>query len=895
MLDINPFIYDNPLEPADAIVRREEVEHLIALVEGGHNTRLSAPRRYGKTTLLRQVQSRAIDLGYGTIEVDLFGVQSRHDFAVRIDMAYRTMQGPLRRVVDGILGKIKLGLNTPAVGGSVEVESRGPGASEDAALLALLDLPLKLFKRKGVRMLIVFDEFQDVLTAEGSIDAILRSRIQHHGQAATYIFAGSQPGMLAELFGSKSRPLWGQARAIDLGRLPEDDTYRYMQELFARSNRRLGVAAEHLLQLADGHPQRIMMLAHHLWEQTPSEIEAGDAEWDAALQAVFHELEQPLHRTWREHDDEEQKVLRAVAAEYGPLFSIETLEAFALSKATAADARERLIDAGDLALEHHGVLRFVDPLFAAWVAAGQRKPPFSPLLRVPGPDERARTFFGSPYVFGQPDGSRADFTELQRDFVSFEHIDPWAGPAIDVADRRTRVIVGRKGSGKTLYLRRLWAHAATDESLYAAPVAYGAGVTTKAVQDLTRAGVSDTTGLWQRCWHAAIIRSVVEHVLRGPLSVGVSAPRLESLEVASREVAPLRRSPRSIPDVVRQVIDEHPRVPSLERYLANPVWQDVEYELEPVLAELPPLCFYLDALDEQFEEAPSAWLSCQKGLFFAVMRLLREYRFGGRLHVVVAIRDVVYGSVLESEHASRYRDDPYVRPLDWDDRSLSYFMHEKIRRLPRSHRLQPDDEDPVRGWLGMNVVTNRTRDRAEDVAEYLLRHTRRSPRDVVSLGNALCAEVFRSRNAGRPFLTDDTLRITVSDAATHFGLEQLSICGNHVAAEIPMQFAEQDIGIGQAMAAHLTERLRELNVDRISSERLDVWLDDVAPALGVNLDTILWQNGVLGYNDPSSEETVFFRSLRNEFALPRDVQTYAVHPVVVDALAYQNPPPRASR
>lgn len=881
MVGINPFVYDNPLEPEEAIVRRDEVERLIALAEGGHNTRVSAPRRYGKTTLLRQVQSRAADLGYGTIEVDLFGVQSRHDFAVRLEMAYRAMQGPLRRVVHGLLGKVKMGLSTPAGGGNVEVEGRE--RDPDAALLTLLDLPLKLFKRKGARTLIVLDEFQDVLTADGAIDAVLRSRIQHHGAAASYIFAGSQPGMLAELFGSKGRPLWGQARAIELGRLPENDAYRYIEERFVRSRRRLSYAAEHLLRLADGHPQRIMLLAHHLWEHTPSGSAAGDAEWADALEAVFQELERPLRRTWKEHDEDEQKVLRAVAAEYGPLFSTETLEAFRLTKPVAADARERLIDGGDLDVERHGALRFVDPLFAAWIAAGQRRPPFGPPVRVVDTDDDVASR-GRPYVFGQPDGSRADFTELQHHFVAFDHLGPGVGPTIDVADGAVRVIAGRKGSGKTLYLRRLWAHTAADDALYTVPVAYGAGVSTKDVRDLTRAAAAGATEMWQRCWRVAIMRSVVGHVLRGPVGHGLSRHRRESLEDVARTVMPLDRRPGAIHDHLRDLMNEHHRSQPLERYLANSAWRDVEYELEAALADLPPLYFYLDALDEQFEEAPSAWLSCQKGLFYAVVRLLREYRLGGRLHVVIAIRDVVYASVLCSEHASRYRSDPHIRLLDWDDRSLGYLLEQKVRRLPRSHRMQPDDEDPVTSWLGVGAVTNRMRDRAEEVIPYLLRHTRRSPRDVVLLGNALCNEVVRGRSSGRPFLADDTMRITVSEAAMGFGREQLAICGNHLAAEIPMEFAEDDFGMGRPMKGHLTERLAELACDRISGERLNAWLNDVMPALGPSLPTVLWHNGVLGYIDPSSAETIFYRPLSTDYDLPRHMKAYALHPVLIDAL-----------
>jgi hypothetical protein len=42
--ELNPFIYDDPLPPDALVDRDEETRKLLSLAEGGHNTRLSAPR-----------------------------------------------------------------------------------------------------------------------------------------------------------------------------------------------------------------------------------------------------------------------------------------------------------------------------------------------------------------------------------------------------------------------------------------------------------------------------------------------------------------------------------------------------------------------------------------------------------------------------------------------------------------------------------------------------------------------------------------------------------------------------------------------------------------------------------------------------------------------------------
>jgi hypothetical protein len=53
-----------------------------------------------------------------------------------------------------------------------------------------------------------------------------------------------------------------------------------------------------------------------------------------------------------------------------------------------------------------------------------------------------------PGPFGNPDGSRAAIEEVLEGFVNFGSPLVWGGLAMRDDDRKARVIVGRKGSGK---------------------------------------------------------------------------------------------------------------------------------------------------------------------------------------------------------------------------------------------------------------------------------------------------------------------------------------------------------------------------------------------------------------------------------------------------------------
>ena len=58
------------------IDRGEAAARLLSLAAGGHSSSAVAPRRYGKTSLLRRVLAHASGDGWATALVDLEGVLS---------------------------------------------------------------------------------------------------------------------------------------------------------------------------------------------------------------------------------------------------------------------------------------------------------------------------------------------------------------------------------------------------------------------------------------------------------------------------------------------------------------------------------------------------------------------------------------------------------------------------------------------------------------------------------------------------------------------------------------------------------------------------------------------------------------------------------------------------
>lgn len=558
--------------------------------------------------------------------------------------------------------------------------------------------------------------------------------------------------------------------------------------------------------------------------------------------------------------------------------------------------------------------------------------------------------------FGPPDGHNADIKDLrEHSFVDFDgNVAQFGGLAISPIDLSGRVFVGKKGAGKTVYLRRAQAFAQDQEELFADDIQQELPTTPQvfAVNRLFPAAV--LTQVWMSLWRVAVLRSLYSYLRYEPLLRNAHTDQFaretrrdygrwlpnqpDAMSVYSQIRAVIRLKALVGVDGTKQ--GDRRLARELHSYITHEDWDGIERRIANQLAVAKPVCLYLDAVDEEFRHAPMHYLVCQKGLFYQVMRFLRDSRIGPRLHVVISIRDLVYSSVMQTEHLTRYLDPERIRLLEWNLRAITYLLREKVDRLDRSRYLgDRDDANVLRGWLGVADVANRRKAVREPIEQYLLRHTRLIPRDVIILLNMLHVEVVAAGQEGATRLEDEAIWRVVHEAARLFGVEQLAIAGNQLAiGEMPTEAVEGDyveLYSGESSAVDskdeealtgiefdkqargyvyrgidtydgddpllvaagayqrgivddLGELVKSLEVDRISREAL---LDFVERAEirfpDGNAASVLWQNGLIGYSDGVVEtgEPVFYSAAHADpLELPMDKPAYMLHPCLIDSV-----------
>ena len=499
--------------------------------------------------------------------------------------------------------------------------------------------------------------------------------------------------------------------------------------------------------------------------------------------------------------------------------------------------------------------------------------------------------------FGNPDGSRADIEDVISEFVDFGGNPAYGHLATRANDSMVRVIVGKLGAGKTVYLRRLQDFQAHQDSVYADVPQQSLPKTEVIVKACQWFSDRVLVEKWMQIWERAITRSLASHLLRNPeLRQQLDDEQAKELELSYARLLDDVRRPRSIYGQMRDIITQRQTAHQLSAYLDDPQWDDLEDLLGEMLTRCKPVYFYLDAVDEEFSHAPMYWLKCQEGLFLQVMRLLRDQKLGGRLHVVICIRDIVMSSIYRSEHAPRYYNEPHIRVLTWDRGSLLYLLGQKLQRLPSSllMRRATGGSPTIRDWLGIDgewagPVGDGT------IEDYLLAHTRLIPRDIISLGNELSEEVLRQKQAGRSSMPAAAIEEVVQRCAKRFGDSQLAQCANQISSDLmPKNAALQEYSelftSTQAYISGVQEDVRSfvrmIGVDQFSRADLETLQEmaDLHFENATNLASVLWQNGLLGYVDESGRRRFYSMGDVEQFHLPPDARTYTLHPCLVHAV-----------
>ena len=374
----NPFVYGEVVPPAAFVDREEELDRLRRDLDDGQKVFLISPRRYGKSSLIRQALRAAARGGALTCEVTvasyssylgflegytraLAGLQQRWDLArawlkdalegVRIDVRPEAGDGPGR-----------LAVTFPDVRSGREL-------SQIAA--AVFALPARLADARRRRVVVALDEFQAIAGFNGgSIEQSLRAAIQHQRRVG-YVFAGSEPSLMERMLGPR-RPFYKAGPVMRLEKIPADIFADFIESRFARTGLKPepGVGAAHV-ELAGNMPYDVQRLAHETWDDAHA---AGRRRVDLddlhrTLSRLLAQQDMLFEAMWQRLTLPQRATLRAVVVSEGrELLSADVRLRYRLGGASTVQSALAALVREDVVAREHQDYTVVDSLLREWVA-----------------------------------------------------------------------------------------------------------------------------------------------------------------------------------------------------------------------------------------------------------------------------------------------------------------------------------------------------------------------------------------------------------------------------------------------------------------------------------------------------------------------------------------------
>jgi hypothetical protein len=375
---VNPFVYGEVVPAAAFVNRVLELDRLVGDLAAGQKIFLISPRRYGKSSLIRQALAAMTRRGALTINVTVSTHSSYVAFLEGYARAIATADTRsdharwLREAIGFVRPEVRYSPDQPP-DGALAVSFPTVRSDRDVARLAaeVYALPARLAESRRRKVVVALDEFQAIAAFNGgSVEHAMRAAIQHQRDVG-YVFAGSEPSLMERMLTPK-RPFYKAGPVMRLEKIPADEFAEFIEGRFMKSGLRpesgLGAA---IVELAGNLPYDVQRLAHETWD----EVRAGGKrratldDLHHALRRLLSEHQMMFEGIWQRLTLAQRAVLRAVVLEEGwEVLSADVRTRHRLGGASTVQTALGALVRTDVVAREAGRYVVVDSLLREWVA-----------------------------------------------------------------------------------------------------------------------------------------------------------------------------------------------------------------------------------------------------------------------------------------------------------------------------------------------------------------------------------------------------------------------------------------------------------------------------------------------------------------------------------------------
>lgn len=349
----NPFQYGVLVDNEYFTDRVDELKEVQLSLNSANHLILISPRRFGKSSLVAKVVKAS---GRPCVSLNMQNVLSVEDFSSKILREIFRLY-PMERIRH-LMSHFRIipTISTNPVTNVIDVSFQ-PVVNH----LVLLEDAMALLEKvsiEGKKLIVVFDEFQEILNIRKGLDKQLRSIMQEQ-QNLNYILLGSQESMMTEIFERKKSPFYHFGKLMRLDKIPYDDFRNYISSRLPLEDKaNLNAIVEEILSFTNLHPYYTQQLSAEVWDMLTHD-NPTDGVVTASIRKILRTHDLDYERLWLNFNRTDRSIMLNLSKRVNPMQNRQ------MATSTSYSAIKRLMKSGYIIRVNDYEIE--DPFFKEWI------------------------------------------------------------------------------------------------------------------------------------------------------------------------------------------------------------------------------------------------------------------------------------------------------------------------------------------------------------------------------------------------------------------------------------------------------------------------------------------------------------------------------------------------
>ena len=364
------FIYGVAVEGNNFTDREKETRRLKQDFENGQNMILISPRRMGKTSLVRKVQTLVDTKSIVTVYMDIYDCRNEYEF-------YNKFAATLMKQTAGKAEAVMKNIKEFLVRLSPTL-SFGPDPNNELSVSLgitpkdyspeeILQLPERMAAKMGKHIVVCIDEFQQIGEFPDSLKVQKKMRgIWQLQNNASYCLFGSKKHLLTNLFQSKKMPFYQFGDIMFLQPIPTEDWIPFIRQKFEEKKMSISDAIiEKICSTVQNQSSYVQQLAWNVMLNTTKT--ADEATLETAIEDLLNQNSLLFLQQIENLTAYQMNFLKAVAKGVHTDFtSKEVLSTYDLGSKSNVSRIKTVLTQKELIEKTPNGIVLTDPVFELW-------------------------------------------------------------------------------------------------------------------------------------------------------------------------------------------------------------------------------------------------------------------------------------------------------------------------------------------------------------------------------------------------------------------------------------------------------------------------------------------------------------------------------------------------